>query len=188
MPSIPLPKASVWGTLPSMLQTERHGVSSEKTWEWSSSRCHQDLRTKQWVMMCKQIHKQPIVWGCGYSYVTVLAKCRLLTNGVSNRPSNYMVAGVDSTFRPWLSIRTKFVLRRRESFVLLGMFIPGNLQTVSCDTTDAQAGAEDNTLLSVSFRHSLPAELPVEKSYLESKRINWTQPACQSQTVGDSLA
>lgn len=68
------------------------------------------------------------------------------------------------------------------------MFIPGNLQIVSCDTTDAQGGAEDNTLLSVSFRPGLSAELPVEKSYLESKRINWTQPACQFQTVGDSLA
>lgn len=85
-----------------------------------------------------------------------------------------MVAGVDRAFRPWLSIRTKFVLRHRESFVLLGMFIPGNLQTVSCDNTDAQAGPEDDTLLSVSFGHSLSAELPVEKSYLESIRINWT--------------
>lgn len=88
--------------------------------------------------MCKQIHKWAIVSGCGYSYVSVLSKCMLLTNGVSNRPLNYMVVGINRAFQPWLSIRTKFALRHKESFVLLGTFIQRNLQTVSCFTTDAQ--------------------------------------------------
>lgn len=62
----------------------------------------------------------------------------LLTNQVSNRPLNYIVAGIDRAFQPWLSIRTKFVLRHKESFVLLGTFIQRNLKIVSCFTTDAQ--------------------------------------------------
>lgn len=66
----------------------------------------------------------------------------LLTNKVSNRPLNYIVVGVDRAFQTWLSIRTKFVLRHKENFVLLGMFIQRNLKILSCLTTDTQGDIE----------------------------------------------